>query len=271
MARVLVHVSDLHFGRTGPLLVETLVRTIHGIAPDVLIVSGDLTQRARTPEFLAARAFLDRLPYPQIVVPGNHDVPLYNLYGRFVRRLDRFLRYITADLHPSYVDSEVAVFGINTARWFTWKGGAVNAAQVAQLRQSLCALPRDLVKIVATHHPFDLPEGFADSELLRGARRYFGRVLECGADILLCGHLHVAHAGSSIERYHMFGRAALVVHAGTATSTRIRGEPNSFNVLRTAGGRVRIEEFSWRAPESVYRIRRSTVFEKTEGGWALAA
>ena len=88
--------------------------------PDLLVVSGDLTQRARPEEFQQAREFLDRLPKPQIVVPGNHDVPLYNVYGRFVQQFDRFRRYISDDLQPMYLDEEIAVLGVNTARAFTW-------------------------------------------------------------------------------------------------------------------------------------------------------
>lgn len=267
MGRVLVHVSDLHFGRTDPVLVETLVHTINDIKPDVLVVSGDLTQRARIEEFQAARAFLDRIPYPQVVIPGNHDVPLYNLYGRFVRRLDRFQRYITADLQPTYVDSEIAVLGANTARWFTWKGGALNLLQAARLRDAMCLLPAKVLKVVATHHPFDLPDGFSDRNLLHGARRAFAELMKCGADLLLCGHLHVRHAGTTVKRYKAFDRATLVVHAGTATSTRLRGEPNSFNVLRAGGGRVVIEALSWASDNSGFRTYRTDAFEKSAAGW----
>jgi 3',5'-cyclic AMP phosphodiesterase CpdA len=269
MSRVLVHVSDLHFGRTEPLLVESLVETINGIRPDVLVVSGDLTQRARTGEFHAARAFLDRIPCPQVVTPGNHDVPLYNLYGRFVRRLERFQRYITPDLNPAYVDSEIAVLGANTARWFTWKGGALNLLQAARLRDSLCRLPPNMLKVVATHHPFDLPEGFPESDMMRGAHRALAEFIHCGADLLLCGHLHVGHTRTTVERYKAFNRALLVVHAGTATSTRLRSEPNSFNVLRVNGARVVIETLTWASALTGFRTHRTDAFEESAAGWLM--
>src|SRR5690242_8777714 len=100
--RTILHLSDLHFGRTDPALIDPLLAAAREIAPDVVVVSGDLTQRARRAEFAAARAFLDALPSPQIVIPGNHDVPLYDVFSRFFRRLDRYQRTITEDLEPFF-------------------------------------------------------------------------------------------------------------------------------------------------------------------------
>ena len=114
--RTLVQISDLHFGRIDPLLLDPLAAAIDAIGPDVVVVSGDLTQRARDAQFRAARAFLDRLPMPQVVVPGNHDVPLYDVVRRFVSPLARFRRYIERDPAPFFRDDHVAVLGINSAR-----------------------------------------------------------------------------------------------------------------------------------------------------------
>ena len=121
--RTVVHLSDLHFGRTDDAVIQPLVSAIREIAPDVIAVSGDLTQRARREQFRAARAFLDRLAAPKIIVPGNHDVPLYDVFRRFLRPLARYRRYITGDLQPFYGDEEIAVLGINTARSLTFNIG----------------------------------------------------------------------------------------------------------------------------------------------------
>src|SRR5438105_1578518 len=134
--RTVVHLSDLHFGRVDRRLLTPLVESVTMAAPDVVVVSGDLTQRARTGEFLEARDFLARLPQPQVVVPGNHDVPLYNVLDRFVRPLAKFRRYVEPSLAPRHVDDEIAVLGINTARSLVVKNGRVNQRQIALLRDS---------------------------------------------------------------------------------------------------------------------------------------
>src|SRR4030095_11831424 len=154
--RTIVHLSDLHFGRIDPAVVAPLIETIRQIKPDLVAVSGDLTQRARSHQFEEARAFLDELPKPQIVVPGNHDVPLHNVFARFLEPLTKYRRHITSDLRPFYYDDEIAVMGVNTARSLTIKGGRINEEQVAWMRERLCACDPAVVKIVVTHHPFDL-------------------------------------------------------------------------------------------------------------------
>src|SRR5882672_7941733 len=128
--RSIVHLSDIHFGRVDAAVVGPLIETINQIAPDVVAVSGDLTQRARSRQFIEARAFLDELPKPQIVVPGNHDVPLHNVFTRFARPLAKYRRYINEDLRPFYHDEELAVLGVNTARSLTIKGGRINEEQI---------------------------------------------------------------------------------------------------------------------------------------------
>src|SRR6185369_11551022 len=180
-----------------------------------------------------ARAFLDRLPQPQIVVPGNHDVPLHNLFARFAQPLHKYRRYITDDLRPFYHDEEIAVLGVNTARSFTIKGGRINEQQVAWMRDRLCTADEQTVKVVVTHHPFDLPEGHDERALVGRARMAMEHLADCGADLFLAGHLHISHT-THTKRYNIHGYSALVVQSGTATSTRERGEVNSFNLLRIA-------------------------------------
>src|SRR3712207_5099719 len=146
--RTLIHLSDLHFGRVDQTLLGPLRDLVHSIAPDVVVVSGDLTQRAKAEQFEEARAFLDTLPGPQIVVPGNHDISLYNVFRRFVKPLDRFKRYITPDLDPMYADDEIAVVGVNTARSLTIKDGRLNKEQVAGIRAQLEGLDPKITRIV---------------------------------------------------------------------------------------------------------------------------
>src|SRR4029079_19628242 len=124
--RTILHLSDLHFGRVNPLLVDPLLKIVKEIGPDLVAVSGDLTQRARSHQFQQARSFLEALPKPQIIVPGNHDIPLHNVFARFVQPLPEYRGYITTDLQPVYADEEMVVVGVNTARSSVFKGGRIN-------------------------------------------------------------------------------------------------------------------------------------------------
>ncbi|MFN2453737.1 MAG: metallophosphoesterase [Pyrinomonadaceae bacterium] len=266
--RTLVHLSDIHFGRVDYALVEPLIRLVTQLKPDVVVVSGDLTQRARTEQFKEARRFLDALPQPQIVVPGNHDVPLHNVFTRFLQPLDKYRRYITNDLEPFYADDEIAIAGINTARSLTIKGGRINEHQVATMRARLCSLNDEITKIIVTHHPFDLPDGYDDRELLGRARMAMEMLASCGADVLLAGHLHVSHTGQTAARYKISGHSALVVQAGTATSTRGRGESNSFNVLRIKHPRIGIENFVWQPEQKSFIISSTKNFRHSSEGWS---
>src|ERR1044072_2819066 len=252
--RSIVHLSDIHFGRLNHQVVEPLIETIANLAPDLVAVSGDLTQRARTHQFKEARAFLDRLPQPQIVVPGNHDVPLHNPFTRFFQPLTKYRRFITNDLLPIHQDNEIAVVGLNTARSLTIKGGRINEQQIAWMREKLCDLHPDVIRVVVTHHPFDLPEGHDERDLVGRARRAMETFASCGADVFLAGHLHISHTTHTATRYRIKGHSALVVQAGTATSSRGRGEENSFNFIRVEKAKIEIDRYAWNDDHKTFAV-----------------
>lgn len=266
--RTIVHLSDLHFGRVDQQLLDPLTKTISEMKPDLVAVSGDLTQRARSHQFLEARAFLDALPKPQIVVPGNHDIPLHNVFARFLSPLDKYRRYITDDLQPSFADEEMVVVGVSTARSLTFKGGRINHEQVARVREKMCAFPGDVVKILVTHHPFDLPEGYSERDLVGRAQMAMAGLAECGADLFLAGHLHVMHSGQTAKRYNIQGHSALVVQAGTATSTRGRGEANSFNLIRLYHPNITVERLGWSPENFSFGVVSKEDFRHSSEGWA---
>jgi 3',5'-cyclic AMP phosphodiesterase CpdA len=268
--KTILHLSDLHFGRTDPEVVAAVDAFATLLRPTLVVVSGDLTQRAKPDQFREARRFLDRLPRPQVIVPGNHDVPLFNLYQRFLQPLDKYQRFITTDMEPWYVDDEMAVAGVNTARSLTWKDGRINEDQMAALHAKLAPLPEHMTKIVVTHHPFDLPEGHADSQLVGRADKAMEVFRQAGADILLAGHLHVSHTNDTSQRYELGSYAALVIQAGTATSTRARGETNSFNVIRVDGDRVTVERQSWNTVTLQFALATTEAFDWTGSGWRRA-
>jgi 3',5'-cyclic AMP phosphodiesterase CpdA len=266
--RTLVHLSDLHFGRVDEALLGPLVQRVTEIQPDIVVVSGDLTQRARTQEFKQASRFLASLPSPQIVVPGNHDVPLHNIFTRFYQPLDKFQRYITSELEPFYADAEIAIAGVNSARSLTIKSGRINEQQIARIRERFCALEESIIKIIVTHHPFDLPDAYHERHLVGRAPQAMATFANCGVDILLAGHMHISNAGNTAERYKMGNYSALVVQAGTATSTRIRDESNSFNVIKIQSSSIDIDRLSWQPNLASFSVLATESFQYAAGGWS---
>ena len=264
--RVLAHLSDLHFGRVDEALVGPLQAVLAQLRPHLVVVTGDLTQRARSAQFRSARAFLDALPARHLVVPGNHDVPLYDIGRRFLRPLARYRRYI-GDVEPLYVDEEVAVAGVNTARSLTVKGGRINAEQLARIRERFGTLPPHTVRVVATHHPFDVPRGQDVRQIVGRAAMAMEALSRCGVDICLAGHAHVAHVSQAASRYAVAGHGALLVQAGTATSTRARGEANSFNVLHIERPEIRVEHHAWSPERRAFQCIASVRFRQTADGW----
>lgn len=267
--RTIVHLSDLHFGKVHLPTLEPLLAATRAAKPDVVAVSGDLTQRARAGQFREARAFLDQLPGAVIVVPGNHDLPLFNLVSRFFTPLRNYRRYITDDLSPSYVDEEIAVLGISSPRKLLHTGGRVNMKQVEETCEAFSGLGNGRTNVVVTHHPFDLPEGRPDKLLVRRAHQAMALFARCGVDVFLSGHLHVSGAGST-ARYGIAGYNALVIQAGTALSSRHRGEVNAFNIIRVDDGVMTVETHTFDEETALFGSGPVRRYARGDGGWQPA-
>lgn len=262
--RSIAHVSDLHFGRIDAEVAAGLLDELRRRRPDLLVVSGDLTQRARRREFRDAREYLDRIPAPRVVVPGNHDVPLFDVARRFLAPLDRYRRYIDPEPNASWQDDRLLVVGINTARSWTWKNGRVSVEQMRDLARAFRP-GDDRFKIAVTHHPFIPPPVGRPSALVGRARRVVPVLRGCGVDLLLAGHLHVGYTGDIAHHYLDSTRSILVAHAGTAISRRVRGEPNSYNWIRVDPPKLTIEARRWRA--SGFTSGALAGFRKIDGHW----
>ena len=271
--RTIVHLSDLHFGRVDPRILPPLLRAVAAAQPDLVVVSGDFTQRARVQEFKDAARFLAALPGPRLLVPGNHDVPLYDIMRRWLAPLQRYRRYISVDLAPFYADAEIAVLGVNTARALTFKDGRINEAQLAAVTERLATLDPGVTRIVVTHHPFDAPDPVGpEAKPLHGvvgrAQMAMAGFLQSRVDMILSGHLHVSHIARTAQRYPMPGRSALLIQAGTATSTRKRGGVNAFNIVRIARPETTVACMAWDNASAEFRQSSIERFAETETGWS---
>lgn len=267
-AHRIAHVSDLHFGREDPDVAEALLEDIVEAGATLVAVSGDLTQRAFRRQFEAAGEWLQRLAAPWIAVPGNHDVPVYDLVGRFFSPLVHYREYVSEELDPLWVHDGLAVLGLNTARSLTVKQGRLSLEQIASLRSRLTAIPDRTFTVVVTHHPFLPPSDAPRTPLVGRATQALEMMEEVGVDLLLTGHLHRGFTGD-VREFHTRGkRSILVAQAGTAISTRRRGEPNAYNLVDIEGDRVTVRTRHWNG-DGFSRFRREDWVRGSGKEWKL--
>lgn len=231
--KLVIHISDPHFGQVDPVVANALLAEIDALEPTLVAISGDLTQRARREQFEEARDWLDQLRAPYLVVPGNHDIPFFDVLRRFVAPRERYMHYISSDLAPTYVDDELAVCGIDTTKSFTLKSGEMTREQAERV-VALLAPHTYHWRILVAHHPFEHASGAAEVQPL---------LEQAGVDLVLTGHLHVPTSFSVASRNP--SHTMIAVHAGTCMSTRLRGEPNSYNQLHLDGEHARIVRRVW--------------------------
>ncbi|MEO7786238.1 MAG: metallophosphoesterase [Sphingomicrobium sp.] len=269
MATIL-HLSDLHFGSHLPKLVDAVVERAAIERPDLIVISGDFTQRAKTIEYEEASAFLGRLReggHEVLAVPGNHDIPLYDVLRRFLSPLTRYKKYINEELCPFVELDGMSILGVNTARSATFKDGSISHEQIRFIRKTFADTDPDHIRILVTHHPlFALPVG--DGELgapVDHQQDALAAIAEAGIDVLLAGHNHRASNEAS-ELVKGSGRA-LVIQAGTATSSRVRGENQSFNLLCIDQRGVTVTVESW-AGDCFQRADRAH-FSRSGDHWQL--
>jgi 3',5'-cyclic AMP phosphodiesterase CpdA len=257
--RRLAHLSDLHFGRTDQAVVDGLAEALRAERPDLIVISGDFTQRARRSEFAAAKAFVDQLEAPVFAVPGNHDIPAYQLLQRFLDPYARYRQWIGPELEPVWRDDHLGIVGVNTARRaaleLNWSHGRVGRGQLRRTVERLEALPRDLFRIVVAHHPFMPPPDLPATRLVARAEQALAAFAKAGVGLVLSGHLHLTYSRRPVLESAVAqdgfagtggdGGGPLVVQAASATSTRLRGEPNAYNWITIAEGRVTVEVRAW--------------------------
>jgi 3',5'-cyclic AMP phosphodiesterase CpdA len=270
MAR-LVHLSDLHFGAHDENLVEAVEASLGSLKPDLVVVSGDFTQRARTEQFKEACHFLERLRdsgHEVLGVPGNHDVPLYDVLRRFLTPLARYRRFIDESLCPFVELPGVAVLGINTARSLTFKEGRINQDQVQFIRETFARTPAQAMRVLVTHHPlFAVKVGDEVEQAIGRQELALDAIEDAGVDMLLAGHAHHASTQLASDLVTRAG-GALVIQAGTATSTRVREQQQSFNQIDIDDASATVTVHTWQ--RDAFQASDAQRYEWQNGRWSVA-
>ena len=259
---VLLQISDPHFGTEQLPVVEALVSLAGEQHPDLVVLSGDITQRATQDQFRAARAFMDRLGAPFLAIPGNHDIPLFDLSARLLNPYSRFERAFGNALEPTHNSPDLLVFCVNTTRWYRHVNGEVSPAQIDRVAAALTqASPRQL-RVVVVHQPVAVMRASDAHDRLRGYELALPRWCSAGCDIVMGGHIHSPY----VKSLPCLPRPLWAVQAGTSVSSRVRdGMPNSVNIVRcgthAADGCSLIEQWDYAAAFDAFV--RSTVTEIT--------
>lgn len=267
--RKIAHLSDMHFGSHEPLVTSDLIESVHAERPDLVVLSGDFTQRARRWQFEAAQDFVNGLPEPKLVIPGNHDMPLFNIVARLFWPFSGYNNFIEplGIAGAAYRDEEMAVIGLNTARRFTGKNGRISKEQVDRVEEFFRGLGKSVTRILVTHHPLGQIANEVFVDLAFRSQLAFPRVVEAGVQVVLSGHHHRCLSGTVEETANR--EQALIVYAGTANSTRTReGDGNTYNVIGIDGFDVDVRVMRW-VPGSGFKEGRASRYRYGDDGWEL--
>ncbi len=267
----LAHISDLHFGRTDPDVVNGLRDYLNDAMPDVVIVGGDITQGARPHEFREARAFFDSLAPETLVVPGNHDLPGWAVWWRFLDGYGRYRRHVGPDLDQSLVLDQGVIVGLNSARrvivHWDWSNGVISDRQLDYADEALGGAHAAGFRIVVFHHPLVPPLDRPRQKLVGNAAHVARRLAEAQTDLVLTGHLHTQRSRLITDHFPHTPWSFPVVQTATSTSTRLRGgEQNGVSLITLAGQTMTVDAFAWAG--QAFEALQTERFEQNPGqGW----
>ena len=260
----LLHLTDLHFGLHHAALVLPLRAAILENQPDLVVVSGDLTQRALAGQFRAAMAFLRDLGVAFMVIPGNHDLPAYNPIARVFNPFGAYRRGAAQDLTPVMQIGQLRLYGVNTADPFKWRGGIARADQIARICQAMRDGPQDVTNILVSHHPFEEPPGFERGET-QGAQVATQKLTAAGLHVILSGHLHHWNIGLGIT--DTAPRPLFQLQTGTALCSRIGERDHGFSVMDFERAALRVTPWLVDEAKGQFAPRRQTSFRYLDGLW----
>jgi 3',5'-cyclic AMP phosphodiesterase CpdA len=265
--RVIAHISDFHFGKTNRRTETALLKDLRDLKPDLTVISGDLTRRALLRQFKRAREFIDRLPRPKLIVPGNHDVPV-SLSHRLLAPLARYRYYINRQVSPIHKTPDFCVLGLNTTRSVAIEAGGFSRRQLKRAEKILSSFPKKALKIVVQHHPFIRPPGISRYRFpIIGAETALQTFERCGVDLILAGHFHRPHITDVKAWYPVAKRTMVHAQVGAALSKYLRHDLVGYNVLTLQKNRISITVRSWNGRS--FRERRAMIFVKSPQGWKI--
>jgi 3',5'-cyclic AMP phosphodiesterase CpdA len=253
----LLQISDPHFGTEQVPVVAALLQLARTLSPELVVFSGDITQRARASQWAAAAAFAKQLPTARLVaIPGNHDIPMFNVMARAFAPYAGFRGAFGDDLEPEFADDDLRVICVNTTRPQRRKDGEVSPEQIERVAALLRQARREQLRIVVVHQPVHVIRKQDIANLLHGHIAAVRAWSRAGADIVMGGHIHLPYVRPLNDHVTDLHRRIWAVQAGTATSSRVRhGSPNSVNVVRYAAGDANciVEQWDFAASANEFR------------------
>lgn len=243
----IIHISDLHFGMHRPELIEPFFADISQLKPDLIMISGDLTQRARAEQYLLFKTFLQRFSMPYVVVPGNHDIPLTNPLSRLIRPFKNYKDYVSAELDAHFTNDVVKVLGVNSATPYRIKDGLLNDETITRIKNYF-SHDSGLVNILFFHHNLNYFNGMHHP--LNNAEELLEYLTESHIHLVCTGHLHYATLKLVAKKQ---GGQCAIVHAGSLLCQRSKDNKNSFYVIDVEPGACTIE---WRVFEEPFFVSK---------------
>ena len=262
----IAHISDLHFGRTNEEALAALTSTLDEERPDLTVITGDLTQSGRRREYRQVAAFLKALNGRFLAVPGNHDAPVYNLALRFWKPWARYEKHVGAAAIQCVTIGPLSIIGVNSARRaqprINWSHGRLPKS-IVEASSAIARQENDAGRqvILALHHPVAPGPGKAGARIVGNGEYALQQFAENGVSAILTGHVHVAAAAPLVST----GGRILSIQAGTAVSTRERGEQASFGMMNVSRDKIMltVRRFS----QTVFKAEPAQAFLNAGGVW----